>query len=190
MTGTPLWLCLKIQPTKERKAHELFMAHGVTSFYAHEVRRRKPCRHAKRAETYEVPLLTGYAIVAHDGTRDFLSRLRALAWNDGARYRVVRNALNEITGMIEDGPLFEPRPVVQDIKGSVRIEEFARLEAISGRLPAISDAVRLSAGDRARLITGPLQGREVRITIIKGNHVRVDVEGREVRTTLDKLEAA
>jgi hypothetical protein len=166
MTATPLWLALKISPGKERKAHQLFEARGIVSLYAHKLVKRKASRHAKRENTYEVPLLTGYALVAHSGRADFIAGVAGLRWP------------------------FSDVPVCSDILGRVAVSDVDRLADLSGREDQPFGAPTLRAGDVARICVGALQGREVKITVVRGNKVRVELDGRELLTTVEKLEAA
>lgn len=163
---TPLWLCLKISPGKERKAHQLFQARGITSLYVHKLAKQKPSRHAKREVTYEVPLLTGYALVAHPGSPVFDAILASLTWT-----------ATDI-------------PVVHTVLGRAQTADVDRLAALSGQIDEPARAPQLQPGQIARLVAGPLKGREVKITVVRGNKVRVEIDGREVHTTVEKLEAA
>lgn len=171
----PLWLCLKITGGKERRAHQLLTARGVVSLYAHVIKERRVSRHAKRTVRYDLPLLTGYALVAHDGLPDFEHRLLRLEW-PGSDLAVVR-----------------------DILGRVPLADVARLEALSGKADTEPAPRPLSPGDIA--ILSALYDTEVRIIAVSGDKVQVqpvkknskdeyvDV-GRPVKTTRDKLEAA
>jgi hypothetical protein len=165
---TPLWLCLKIQPCKERKAHELFRARGFTSLYAHKIVERPAHRHrSKTTVQFERPLLTGYALVAHDGEPQFVERLHALCW------------------------LYSDLPVIKDVLGRVPLADVLRLEAISGKADEPPAPKLFAPGEAARFNDSHLlRGLQCRIKVIRGNTVRVEIGGREVITTADKLEAA
>lgn len=166
MTATPLWLALKISPGKERKAHQLFEAHGLVSLYAHKLAKRKVSRHAKREVVYEIPLLTGYALVAHTGLAGLEAVLCRITW-----------PASDIN-------------VVHTILGRAQNADVERLAEASGILDEPPRAPLLQAGQIARLVAGPLEGREVKITVVRGNKVRVELDGRELLTTVEKLEAA
>lgn len=172
MTGTPLWLCLKIQPTKERKAHQAFNAHGLVSLYAHKIVRLRRSSRARVTIQIERPLLTGYAMVAHDGLPCFVERLHQTMW------------------------LGTDIPIVKDVLGRVPLADVTNLQRMTG-LTDEQIAKQLGIGprllqkdDQAKFLAGPLQGSTVRVTVVNGNKVRVEVAGREVSTTMDKLEAA
>jgi transcription antitermination factor NusG len=192
MTATPLWLALKISPGKERKAHQLFEARGIVSVYAHKIVKRRVSRHAKKETTYEVPLLAGYALVAHPGSPVFTDQLQRLCWaEDERRYEVIRNEIGSIVGLAQSR--FEavaPRFVVRDIVGQVRADDIDRLRSISGQLDSGPQPNRLTPGQIATICSGPLEGRQVKITVVRGNKVRVELDGRELLTTVEKLEAA
>lgn len=168
MTSTPLWLCLKIQPCKERKAHELLRARGFVSLYAHKIVERPAHRHrSKTVVKFERPLLTGYALVAHDGEAFFEQRLHALTW------------------------IASDLPVVKDILGRVPLADVLRLEAMSGKMDEPPKPKLFTPGEAARFNDSHLlRGLQCRIKVIRGNTVRVEIGGREVITTADKLEAA
>lgn len=169
MTASPLWLCLKIAGGKERKAHELFVRHFISSLppLTQTVRVNRNSALPRAAQrTAERMLLPGYAFVARDHSEPtwFEARLLRLEW-----------------------PASEAR-VVNRIVGWVRHDSIMDL-IDAAEVQATPSPPTLKAGDKARiLVAGDM--REVMLSVVKGRRVRVMLDGREISTTLDKLEAA
>lgn len=182
---TPLWLCLKIEPQKERKAHDVFCAHKVVALEPPTETVRFN-RHGKRMSRERI-LLPGYAFVAHDGEPDFDARLLRLQFPaDETPFRAIRGQnAGEIEDIVRNPFQIVERPIVHRILGRVPI---AHIEQLAGELGRIA-ARQFRPNDKARLMVAG-DYREVQIAVVKGRKVRVIIDGREVTTTVDRLEAA
>jgi len=197
---TPLWLCLKIQGGKERKAHDLFVRNTISSLPPLTQTIRVNRHHRTAAQrTVERMLLPGYAFVARDisNPTEFEARLLRLQFPaDENPYQAIRG---REPGIIDDIVRRQfttiTRPVVQRIVGWVRHDSIMDL-IDACEVQATPSPPSLKAGDKARiLVAGDM--REVKLLITKGKRVKVievDEEGRplgrEISTTLDRLEAA
>jgi len=189
MTASPLWICLKIQGGKERKAHELFVRHFISSLPP----LTQPVRynlHGRR-RTGERVLLPSYAFVCHDGAPGLEARLLRLQFpSDDRSMKAIRG---REPGVIDDivRRQWQPitRPVVQRVVGWVRHDTIMDLIDAADAAAIEPRPALLKAGDKARiLLAGDM--REVMITVVKGKRVRVMLDGREISTQVDKLEAA
>lgn len=188
---TPLWLCLKIEPQKERKAHEAFVRHGLVAL-APPVQIVRLNRHhrTQRQRTVEKILLPGYAFVSHNGQPDFDVRLLRIQFPaDETPFRAIRGAHpGDIKDIVRNPFQIVERPVVHRILGFV---SSAAMDALTKALSVVSDPApaKLRAGDKAKILLAG-DHREVQIAVVKGRKVRVIIDGREVTTTVDRLEAA
>jgi len=182
---TPLWLCLKIQSQTEHKAHDVLTAHGITAL-APPTETVRFTRHGKRMSRERL-LLPGYAFVTHDGEPDFDARLLRLQLPaDETPFRAIRGAhAGDIADIIRNPFQIIAKPIVHKILGRVPINQVEQLAGELGRIAA----KRFKPQDVARLMVAG-DYREVKISVIKGRKVRVIIDGREVSTTVDKLEAA
>lgn len=194
MSNSPLWLCLKIAGGKERKAHELFLSHAISSLPPLTQTVRVNRHHRTAAQrTVERLLLPGYAFVARDHSEptEFETRLLRLQFPaDESPYKAIRG---REPGVIDDivRRQFQPitRPVVHRVMGWVSHASIMILIAACEAQAPSPTTPTFKPGDKARiLVAGDL--REVELAIVKGKRVRVMLDGREISTTLDKLEAA
>jgi transcription antitermination factor NusG len=170
-----LWYAVRIAPCKEAAAHQRLTEQRFVSLFAH-FKREQPTRGRRGRSTRIVvePILTGYALIAHDGSPDWWSRLLQLEWR-----RSPTRLVKAIVGMGR-----EPTPIP-----AAAIEH---LMAMSGSLQAIPAAPRLSPGMRARLTDDAWRDYPVTVEAVTDNRVRVLLKllgsERVVETTADKLE--
>lgn len=163
---TPLWLCCTLESGKERAAHELLMRHFISSLYLTRLVRWRPSRHAK-PRTKPVALVPGYAFIAHDGSDLLPSRLLRLTWPASAG------------------------AVIHRVLGYCNQSAMQPLIDIAGQPEAEPRPVRFMPGDRVKLLIAQGIEREVQIAVIgKGRKVWVEIDGRRIETTTDRLEAA
>lgn len=154
-TDAPLWFALRIKPQAEARAHHRLSDLGFTSFFAHEVREIRRHRHnSKIKTTITVPLLSGYALAAHDGRDDWWRRLTDATWLAGSD-RIVK-------AFIGCGGI--PTPISQ--------AAIDRLAAVSGVLRSL-DPPALTIGQRVRIASGPLENVVGKIEEVRGAKIRM-----------------
>jgi len=164
MTATPLWLCTTIAPGKEQQVHALFGQNGIVALppLTHKV---TYTIHGRRRSKEKI-LVPGYAFVAHSGA----------PWMEGDLLRLQWPA--------------NGTQVVRTILGHVRDSAIQALTQAAHASSDVPESRKLRPGDKARILLAAGYEREVVITVIKGKRVRILIDGREVETTADRLEAA
>lgn len=162
------YYAFRVEPQKERAVHLALLARGFHSFFAHEVRETRRLRHRRHySQDVIVPLLTGYALVMHDGSRDWWRRI----------FRV--KAIISVVGVRG-----EPSPIPE--------RALHHLASISGERYALPCKRQIAAGSHARVTAGPFQGFAGRVEGVAGPSAKVLLmmfgAEREIEIDTAKLE--
>lgn len=165
----PMWFALRIKPQAEARAHRRLSDLGFVSIFAHEIRELRRHRHAKAKIKITVPLLSGYALAAHDGSEGWFRRITDATWLAGSD-RIVK-------GIIGCGGI--PTPISQ--------AAIDRLAAVSGVLRSL-DPPPLTIGQRVRIASGPLENLTGKVEAVRGAKVRMRLGllGSDKPATVDR----
>lgn len=185
-----LWLCCTINSGKERAGADIMSRHGISALRLE--RRVRTFRRGKKVYVSR-QIAPGYLFVARDGSpyEAFETRLLSVQWpGDEHRFRAIRGAHPGDIADIIERPEVVTRRVVHRILGWCGDAGMqALIAAASEPDPEIAPPV-LKAGDRARILLAAGYEREVVVTVTDGKRARILLDGREVSTTMDRLEAA
>jgi transcription antitermination factor NusG len=165
----PNWFVLTVQSRRELAVHEVLQERGLTSMVPMEHFVVHPSRHSKRRELRSRPLLYGYLFLEAEGD---------LPWQEIQVVPGIRGFLTEA-----DEP-YRLRPA-----------DVERLLALSSVTAPDDDPDRpLRPGDDAVVVSGPFQGRTIKVASLVGNDVewvaRMFGAMRTVRTPIANVKVA
>ncbi|MEM9524799.1 MAG: transcription termination/antitermination NusG family protein [Pseudomonadota bacterium] len=142
----PVWHALMVAPRKEKIACEILKRYDVYAFYPQ--RTHKHWRHGRRI-VRRFPIVSGIVYARFP---------RPPQWD-------VMRRTQTITGVFCSGgrPVDLPREVIRNIQGLPM--EAERL------MEARRELLKVGAGDRARLVSGPFEGFFVDITRVEAGRV-------------------